>query len=135
MERNQQILVHEWCGTEFIQQGAISLDSGTRPTEFAYNPTRQLLAWTQGTSSTSVYLASLAAPGPRIELKSDVGSLVLFRFSEDGKYLVATAEHDHSLRAWNLETALNVASISSSSCWKESINPWLWGTAPRTTLA
>jgi WD40 repeat protein len=107
-----QILVHEWRGTGFIEQGAISLDSGTRPTEFAYHPTRRLLAWTQATSSTSVYLASLAAPGRQIELKSDVGSLVLFRFSEDGNYLAATAEHDHSLRAWNVETGRNVASIN-----------------------
>ena len=67
-----QILVRELRGAEFIQRGAIALDSGMRPTGFAYNATRQLLAWTEGTSSTSVYLASLAAPGRRIELKSDV---------------------------------------------------------------
>jgi WD40 repeat protein len=109
---SNQIVVHEWRGTGFIKQGAISLDSSTRPTGFAYNPARQFLAWTQGTSPTSLYLASLATPGRRIELKSDVGSLVLFRFSEDGKYLAATAEHDHSLRAWNVETGLNVASIN-----------------------
>jgi WD40 repeat protein len=108
---SNQILVHEWRGTGFIQQGAIALDSSTRPTEFAYHPTRQLLAWTQGTLSTSVYLAGLA-PGRRIELKSDVGALVLFRFSEDGKYLAATGEHDHSLRAWNVETGRNVASLN-----------------------
>ena len=84
-----QILVRELRGAEFIQRGAIALDSGTRPTGFAYNATRQLLAWTEGTSSTSVYLASLAAPGRRIELKSDVPGLVPFRFSEDGNYLAA----------------------------------------------
>jgi WD40 repeat protein len=106
-----QIFVHEWRGTGFIQQGAISLDSGTRPTEFAYDPSRRIMAWTQGTSSTSVYLASLA-PGRRIELKSDVGSLVLFRFSEDGRYMAATGEHDHSLRVWNVETGRNVASLN-----------------------
>ena len=43
-----QILVRELRGAEFIQRGAITLDSGTRPTGFAYNPTRQLLAWTEG---------------------------------------------------------------------------------------
>ena len=46
-----QILVRELRGAEFIQRGAIALDSGTRPTGFAYNATRQLLAWTEGTSS------------------------------------------------------------------------------------
>ena len=109
---SNQVLVHEWRGTGFIQQGAILVDSGMRPKEFAYNPARQLLAWTQETSPTSVYLASLATPGRRIELKSDVPSLVLLRFSENGKYLAATGEHDHFLRAWNVETELNVASIN-----------------------
>ena len=47
---SNQFLVHEWRGTGFIQQGAISLDSGSRPKEFSYNPTRQLLAWTEGTA-------------------------------------------------------------------------------------
>jgi hypothetical protein len=70
-----QILVRELRGTELIQRGAIALDSGTRPFGFAYNPTRQVQAWTEGDASSSVYLASLAAPGSRIELKSDVPPL------------------------------------------------------------
>ncbi len=95
-----QILVRELGrGAEFIQRGTLALESGMRPTGLAYNSTRQLLAWTEGSSATSVYVASLATPGRRIELKIDIGSLVLFRFSEDGNYLVATAEHNHSLRA------------------------------------
>jgi YD repeat-containing protein len=81
--------VRERRGAEFIQRGAITLDSGTRPTGFTYNPARQLLAWTERTSSTSVYLTSLAAPGRRTELRSDVPGLVPFRFSEDGNYLAA----------------------------------------------
>src|SRR5205814_5259492 len=67
---NNRIVVREWRGAGFIQRGAIALESGQRPTGFAYNPARQLLAWTGGTSATSVYLASLAAPDRRIELKS-----------------------------------------------------------------
>ena len=43
-----QILVRELRGAEFIQRGAIALDSGTAPAGFAYNATRQLLAWTEG---------------------------------------------------------------------------------------
>ena len=105
-----QILVRELRGAELIQRGAIALDSGTRPTGFAYNVTRQLLAWTEGTSSASVCLASLAAPGRRIELKSDVPGLVPFRFSEDGNYLAALTKEWNSLRAWNIETGQSVAS-------------------------
>ena len=111
-----QILVRELRGVEFIRRGAIVLDSGTRPTGFAYNAPRQLLAWSEGTSSTSVYLASLAAPGRRIELKGDVLGLVPSLFSEDGGYLAAvhgnllTTGAD-SLRAWNVETGQIVASI------------------------
>ncbi len=106
-----QILVRELRGAEFIQRGAITLDSGTRPTGFAYNAMHQLLAWTEGTSSNSVYLASLAAPGRRIELRSDVPGLVPFRFSEDGNHLAAVTGRGDSLRVWNIETGQIVASI------------------------
>jgi eukaryotic-like serine/threonine-protein kinase len=104
-----QILVRDWQGSEFIPRGAITLDSGIRPNGVAYNPARQLLAWAEGTNSTSVYLASLAAPGRRIELRGDVPGLVPLHFSEDGNYLAATKGRD-SLRAWNVETGQIVAS-------------------------
>lgn len=107
-----QFLVHEWRGTGFIQQGAIPLDSDRRPNEFAYAPSRQLLAWTEGTNSNSVHLASLATPARRMELKSDVPWLVLFRFSQDGNHLAATGKHTHFLRAWNVETGQMVASLN-----------------------
>ncbi len=107
-----QFLVHEWRGTGFVQKGVIPLDPGKRPDEFAYAPSRQLLAWTEGTNSTSVHLASLATPGRRRELKIDVPWLVLFRFSEDGDHLAATGKHDHSLRAWNVETGFVEASLN-----------------------
>jgi WD40 repeat protein len=108
-----QILVGELRGAEFVQRGAIALDSGMRPTGLAYNPARQLLAWTEGTSSTSLYLASLAAPGRRIELRSDVPGLVPFRFSEDGNYLAATRGRD-TLRTWNVDAGQIVASINQN---------------------
>jgi WD40 repeat protein/tRNA A-37 threonylcarbamoyl transferase component Bud32 len=107
-----QILVGELRGAEFVQRAAIPLNFGMRPTGLAYNPARQLLAWTEGTFSTSVYLASLAAPGRRIELKSDVPGLVPFRFSKDGNYLAAAKERD-ILRTWNVETEQVVASITN----------------------
>jgi hypothetical protein len=100
-----QILVRELRGMEFVQGGAIAVDSGTRPTGLAYNATRQLLAWTEGTASTSVCLANLAAPGRRIELKSDVAGLVPCRFSEDGNYLAAWTAGGDSRHIWNVETA------------------------------
>jgi WD40 repeat protein len=104
-----QILIRELRGAEFIQRGAVTLDPANRPNGFTYNPTRQLLAWTEGTSSASVFLASLAAPGSRIELKGDAPGLVPFRFSEDGNFLAARRQD--SLLAWNVETRQIVASI------------------------
>ena len=114
MERNNQILVREWRGAEFIQRGAITVDSGTRPAAFAYNLTRQLMAWTEGTSSASVYLANLATPSRRIELKSDVPGLVPFRFSGDGNYLGAITTGRNFLRVWNVEAGQIVASIDGN---------------------
>jgi WD40 repeat protein len=105
-----QILLSEWRGAEFVPSGAIALDSDMRPTGLAYNATRQLLAWGEATSPTAVYLVSLAPPGRRIELRSDVPGLVPFRFSEDGNYLAALTAKQDSLRAWNV-TGQIVASI------------------------
>jgi WD40 repeat protein len=106
-----QILVREWRGAEFIQRGAITPNSGTRPSGFAYNVPRQFLAWTEASSSTSVYLASLAAPARRIELRSDIPGLVPFRFSDDGNYLAASTK-GWDLRVWNVDTGQIVASLN-----------------------
>ncbi len=106
-----QILVRELRGAEFIPRGAVTLDSGTRPIGFAYNATRQLLAWTEGTSSNSAYVAGLAAPGRRIELKSDVPGLIPVGFSDDGNYLAALTVGRDSLRVWNIEAGQSAASI------------------------
>jgi serine/threonine protein kinase len=109
-----QILVHELRGAELIRRGAVTVDSGMRPTGVAYNATRQLLAWAEGTNSASVYLANLAAPDRRAELKSDVRGLVPFRFSEDGAYMAARKGRD-SLLTWKVETGQIVASIAEQS--------------------
>jgi WD40 repeat protein len=106
-----QILLRELRGAEFIQRGAIAPDSGTRPPGVAYNSTRQLLAWTEGTSSASVYLASLASTGRRIELRSDVPGLVPFRFNAEGNCLAAVTKGRDTLRVWSVETGQIVASI------------------------
>jgi WD40 repeat protein len=106
-----QIIVRELHAADFIPRGAITLNSSTRPLGLAYNATRRLLAWTEGSSSTSVYLASLVGSGARIELKSDVPGLVPFRFSEDGNYLAAWIKKGDCLRVWNVETGQVVASI------------------------
>jgi serine/threonine protein kinase/WD40 repeat protein len=108
-----QILVGELRGTEFVERGAMTLDSGLRPTGFAYNSARRLLAWTEGSSPTSLYLASLATPGRRIELRSDIPGLVPFRFSEDGNYLAAARERE-TLRTWNVESGQIVARIDQN---------------------
>jgi hypothetical protein len=107
-----QILVRELRGANFIQRGAIALDSGTRPFGFTYNPSRQLAAWTEGPSAPAVRLASLAALGSRIEMKSDVAGLLYFRFSDDGDFLGAVTSDGNSLRVWNTETRQIVASSS-----------------------
>ena len=108
-----QILIRELRGADFIQRGAIALDSGMRPSGFAYNLKRQLLAWTEGTASASVYLASVAAPDRHVEFKSDVPKLVPFEFSADGTYLAAGIRF-RSLRVWNVETGQSVLSINRS---------------------
>ncbi|MCW5554801.1 MAG: serine/threonine protein kinase [Verrucomicrobiae bacterium] len=110
-----QIVVRELRSAEFVQRGAITLDSGMRPTGFAYNPARQFLAWTEAASSTSLHLASLAEPGRRTELRSDVPGLVPLRFSEDGNYLAAWIkewEARDTLRVWHVQTGQIVVSIN-----------------------
>ncbi len=106
-----QIFVRELRGAELIQHGAVSLETGTRPAGFIYNTARQLLAWTEESSSASLYLTSPAAPGPRRELGSNVSGLIPFRFSEDGNYLSAVTRGMDSLRAWSVETGEIVASV------------------------
>jgi eukaryotic-like serine/threonine-protein kinase len=105
-----QILVHELRGQELVPIGAISLESPARPAGFAYHPKRQMLAWTEGSSPTTIYLATLPTPNRHLQLKSDVPGLVPFRFSEDGTYLAAVGKE--SLRAWKVDTGEIVAAAS-----------------------
>ncbi len=87
-----QVLLRKLRGTEFIPLGAITVESGLRPRSIDYNPKRQLLAWTESSSSNSVYLANLAAPGRRRELKSDVAVTGYLSFSNDGDHLLAATD-------------------------------------------
>jgi len=106
-----EILVHELRGTECIPRGTLTLDSGIRPTAFAYHVTHQLVAWTEGASSSSVYLASLAEPGRRIELKTDAAGISALSFAADGIHLLALAATQDYLGVWNVETGRSVVSI------------------------
>jgi WD40 repeat protein len=99
-----QILVREWRGGEFVQLGAVTLDSGQRPAGFAYNPARQLLAWTEKSSSNTFFLTGLQAPARRIELKSDVAGAPAFAIGQDGKYLLAIYRRLRAMRIWNIDT-------------------------------
>jgi WD40 repeat protein len=107
-----QILIDEWNGSEFIRRGNITVDSGTRPPWVAFNPTRQLVAWNELAASNSVFLTNLVTPGRRIELTSQIAGLWPDIFDGDGKYLVAIADHRHSLRVWNVDTGQSVVTFS-----------------------
>ena len=132
-----RIIVRELHGTKFTQRGVIAVESGQRPSRVAYNVARQSLAWVEGTTSNSVFVASLAAPSRRIELKSDVPGLVPDGFSEDGKYLVAVipardtlhgVTARDALRAWDVETGQIVASI------KETVSHTTFGAEGRVLV-
>jgi len=115
-----QILVQELRGAKLLPRGAVTLDSGPRPLWADYNTTRQLLAWIEEASPTSVHVRSLAATGRRIELRSDVSGVIFVRFNEDGRFLAAYALEGAldgssvSMRAWNIETGQIVASVNGS---------------------
>jgi eukaryotic-like serine/threonine-protein kinase len=106
-----QIVIRELRETELTQRGAVTLDSGVRPDGVACDAARQVLAWSEQSFSKSIFLASFATPGRRVELKGDVTGLVPKLFSDDGRYMVAWTPARNSLRAWNVETGQIVASI------------------------
>jgi WD40 repeat protein len=105
-----QIVVRELRGTELVPRGAIPLDSGVRPTGFAFNATRQLLAWTESNAPTSVSLVSLATPDDRKELRGEVAGIDRPFFSEDGEYLAGWIKPKKSLCVWNVDSGKIVAS-------------------------
>ncbi len=106
-----QILVRELQGSEFVARGAITMESGLRPTALAYCDARQLLAWSESFSSTTVHLANLVTPDRWIELKSDVGGVMGLSFSEDGNHLGAATGALASGRLWNVDTGKIVVFI------------------------
>ena len=109
-----QILVNEWNGSRFVRRGAVTLDSGTRPIDANFNPARQLVAWNEPAASNCVFLANLATPGQRIELKSKVAGLSPYRFSDDGKYLAALWPQGYALHVWNVDTGQSVVTSSET---------------------
>jgi WD40 repeat protein len=111
-DSTNQILVDEWSGSQFARRGAVTLDSGTCPSTTKFNSTRQLVAWNQPAASNSVFLATLASPGRRIELKSDITGLCPYRFSDDGKYIAAIGPHSQSLHIWTVDTGQSVVTLS-----------------------
>jgi WD40 repeat protein len=66
------------------------------------------VAWNEPAASNSVFLASLATPGRRIELKSESARLFPDLFSDDGKYLAALASGGAAFRVWNVDTGQSV---------------------------
>jgi WD40 repeat protein len=111
-DSTNQIMVDEWNGSLFIRRGAVTLDSGTCPTTTKFNSTRQLVAWTQPAASNSVFLAALASPGRRIELKSDFTGLCPYCFSDDGKYIAAIEPQSQSLHVWAVDAGQSVVTLS-----------------------
>jgi hypothetical protein len=106
-----QILIHEWRGEVFVPHGAVMLDNGTRPIGLAYNVRRAALAWAETASSNSVYLAELATPDRRVELRGDVPGLIPVGFSKDGNHLLGRVGKEDIWRVWNVETGRIVVSI------------------------
>jgi eukaryotic-like serine/threonine-protein kinase len=105
-----QVLIGELRGKEFIQRGALTVDSG-RPGGVICLGAKQLLAWNEPSSPNSVFVASYTSPGRRVEFMGDVGGLLPGLFSEDGNYLMAWSPVNGAVRAWNVETGQIVASI------------------------
>jgi serine/threonine protein kinase/WD40 repeat protein len=117
-DETNQVVVQEWSDGNLVRRSALTLDPPHRPIGFAYDPERQRLAWTESASANSVFVASLATPGRRVELKADVGGLLPLSFSEDGEFLVAVVTGQEALHAWGAvrvfkaETGRVVASIN-----------------------
>jgi len=107
-----QIFVEKWNGSQFSRCGIVTtLDSGTRPTSVAFNPARQSLAWSEPGTSNSVFLATLASPGRRVELKGDIAGLFPYCFSSDGNYLAAADPQMTALQVWNVGTGQSVLAL------------------------
>jgi len=106
-----QIVVEEWNGSQFTRRGAVTLESAASPTDVAFNPARQLVAWNTPAASNSVSLTSLATPARRIELKSEIAGMFPVLFSNDGKYLAAVAPGWTALRVWNVDAGQSAVTL------------------------
>jgi eukaryotic-like serine/threonine-protein kinase len=100
-----QIFIDQWSGMQSIRRGALTLDSGSRPTKVAFNRARQLVAWTEQAATNSAFVASLAIPGRRNELKGEIAGLRYLVFSDDGKYLMAFGPLANSSPVWDKPAA------------------------------
>jgi len=107
-----QIVIDQWSGSQFARRGAVKLDSETRPAAVLFNPARQLVAWNETAASNSIFLATLATSGRRIEFKSEIAGLVPFNFSHDGKYLATVGPAGAALRVWDMDTRQSVVTLS-----------------------
>ena len=104
-----QIQLHELDGENFRSRGSVTLNSDERPSGLAFIGKRQMLAWSEATSPNAVYLANPAEPARRVELTSDVPSMIPLSFSIDGKRLMGrTVEGNFCV--WNVDSgAIEVA--------------------------
>jgi WD40 repeat protein len=120
-----QIIIEEWSDSQLRRRGAVTLDRGRRPITADFSPEKRLLAWAERGASNSVFLASLATPGQRNELKGGIAGPRRLLFSQDGKYLAAFkwlgASANFSqvwdlppLCVWNVETRQSVMTLSES---------------------
>ena len=96
-----QLFAGQWSGSQFVSRGTINLVADRCPTWVSFNAARQLVAWSEIAASNSVFLASLATPDRRIEIKGDRAG-ILAEFSDDGKYLAVGSYA--GLRVWNVDT-------------------------------
>jgi eukaryotic-like serine/threonine-protein kinase len=113
-DETNQILLEELRETEFMRLGSVLLETRARPVAAAYNPARQLMAWSEGANSTAVLVVSLNSPENRVYLTNDVPGLVHLRLTEDGNYLAAATALGTSLRAWNIKTGQIVVSLQET---------------------
>ena len=110
----KQVLFRELRGLEMRPCGALTLGSSRVPTPWVdYNEKRQLFAWTEGDSSSSVYLMNTTGTGKRVEITSDVTGFYTVWFSRNGDFLAALARGPNplNLRVWSLDAKKVVASV------------------------
>jgi WD40 repeat protein len=104
-----QILIGQLRETNFVKRSGFELKTGAVPSAFAINVERELIAWTEASAETAIYVANLKTPGRWTELKSDLPGARDLLLSAEGAYLAASTSS--RVRVWQLETGRIVASI------------------------